>query len=122
METAPASNPLAIPPALAAELQAIADEQHRPALDVLQDAVTRYVTAARRGDGMVRAEQEDQRARELGILDDEDDQPMTDAYRQTLREKIAQGVRSLREGRVTDGPAFMARMDAELAELERQGQ
>jgi hypothetical protein len=38
-----------------------------------------------------------------------------------LREKIAQGVRSLREGRVIDGPAFMARMDTELAELERQG-
>jgi uncharacterized protein YicC (UPF0701 family) len=51
-----------------------------------------------------------------------DEQALTDEYRQTLREKIAQGARSLREGRVTDGAAFMAQMDAELAELERQGQ
>ena len=30
---------LTIPPALAAEIQAAADEEHRPALDVLRDAV-----------------------------------------------------------------------------------
>jgi antitoxin ParD1/3/4 len=46
---------------------------------------------------------------------------MTDAYRDVLREKIAEGVRSLRHGQVTDGEAFMARIDTELAELERQG-
>jgi hypothetical protein len=33
---------LAIPPALAAEIQAAADEEHRPALDVLRDAVESY--------------------------------------------------------------------------------
>jgi antitoxin ParD1/3/4 len=47
--------------------------------------------------------------------------PLTDAYRQDLREKIAQGLQSLRDGKGTDGEAFMARMNAELAELERQG-
>ena len=38
-----------------------------------------------------------------------------------IREKIADGVRSLREGRVTDGETFMARMDAELEDIERHG-
>jgi hypothetical protein len=33
---------LAIPPALAAEIQAAADEEHRPALDVLRDAIDGY--------------------------------------------------------------------------------
>jgi hypothetical protein len=33
---------LTIPPALAAEIQAAADEEHRPALDVLRDAVEDY--------------------------------------------------------------------------------
>ena len=33
---------LVIPPALAAEIQAAADEEHRPALDVLRDAVEGY--------------------------------------------------------------------------------
>jgi predicted transcriptional regulator len=46
---------------------------------------------------------------------------MTDAYRQTIREKIAAGVQSLRDGRVVDGPSVMARIDAEMAERERQG-
>jgi hypothetical protein len=35
-------NRLTIPPALVAELQAATDEEHRPALDVLRDAVERY--------------------------------------------------------------------------------
>ena len=65
------------------------------------------------------ADKELVRARALGLQDD--DVPLTDEYRQTLREKIARGARSLREGRVTDGEIFMARMDDELAELERKG-
>jgi hypothetical protein len=32
----------AITPALAAEIQAVADEEHRPALDVLHDAIENY--------------------------------------------------------------------------------
>jgi uncharacterized protein YicC (UPF0701 family) len=119
MEPVPLSDSLAIPPDLLAEIEAEAEAEHRPAGEVLRDVIERGLSEQR---WQAHAEREDQRARELGILDDEDAQPMTDAYRETIREKIAQGVRSLREGRVTDGAAFMARMDAELAELERQGQ
>jgi hypothetical protein len=64
-------------------------------------------------------EKERQRARELGLPDD--DQPVTDDHRRALHEKIAHGMRSLRAGRGTDGETFMARMDSELADLERQG-
>jgi hypothetical protein len=40
---------------------------------------------------------------------------LTDAYREDLRKKIDQGLQSLREGKTTDGEAFMAGMDVELA-------
>ena len=33
---------LSIPPALAAEILAVAEEEHRPALEVLRDAVANY--------------------------------------------------------------------------------
>jgi hypothetical protein len=42
------SHSLVLPPALVAEIEAAAAEEHRSALDVIQDAVTRYVTAKRR--------------------------------------------------------------------------
>jgi hypothetical protein len=42
-ETSP--DTLAIPPALLAEIEAAAEQEHRPALDVLQDAVHRYIDA-----------------------------------------------------------------------------
>jgi hypothetical protein len=98
---------VSMPPALAAEVQTIADQEHRPVADVLRDLVERGLGERR---WTLRADQELARARALGL---------TDEYRQTLREKIAQGAQSLREGRVTDGAVFMARMDDELAELER---
>jgi hypothetical protein len=41
------SNPLAIPPALLAEIQEEADKEQRPASDVLRDAVRRYVREKR---------------------------------------------------------------------------
>ena len=47
---------------------------------------------------------------------------MSDEYRATIRQKIAQGLQSLREGKGTDGEAFFAEMYAELDDLERQGQ
>ena len=97
---------LAIPPALLAEIQAEADKEHLPVAEVLRNVLKRGLHEHRA------------RARELGLPDD---QPLTEAYRQALREKIAKGVQSLREGRFTDGEAFMAQMDNELAELERQG-
>ena len=65
------------------------------------------------------AAQEHERARAAGLPDD--DEPLTDEYRRTTSAKIAQGMRSLREGRGTDGDSFMSAMEAELAELERQG-
>jgi hypothetical protein len=46
---------------------------------------------------------------------------MAEEYRRSVRGKIAQGLQSLRDGKATDGETFMAKMDAELAELERQG-
>ncbi len=46
---------------------------------------------------------------------------MTEVYRKAIGERIAAGMASLRAGRATDGEAFMTRIDAELAELERHG-
>ena len=57
-------------------------------------------------------------ARALGLPDD--DQPLTDAYRQTLRDKIAQGLTSARQGKLVDGEAVFARIEAELVELDKQ--
>jgi antitoxin ParD1/3/4 len=37
-----------------------------------------------------------------------------------LRKKIAAGMASLRAGKSVDGEAFFAKIDAELAELERR--
>jgi len=38
---------LTVPPALAAEIQTAAEEQHRPVLDVLRDAVEHYLEEQR---------------------------------------------------------------------------
>lgn len=50
-----------------------------------------------------------------------DAQPLTDAYREILRRRIEAGLQSAREGRVVDGEAVFARIDAELAAMERDG-
>jgi hypothetical protein len=50
------SDTFAIPPDLLAEIRAAADEEHRPALAVLRDAVNRYVTAKRHGRTVFRTE------------------------------------------------------------------
>jgi antitoxin ParD1/3/4 len=39
-----------------------------------------------------------------------------------MREKITAGMASLRAGKGTDGEAFMAELDADLAAIERRGQ
>jgi len=62
------------------------------------------------------AGKEIQRRCEQGLPDDA--LPLTYEYRRDLREKIARGLQSLRDGQSADGEAFTARMDAELAELE----
>jgi hypothetical protein len=105
-----------LPPALAAEVEAAAQEDHRAVDDVLRDIIEHGLSERR---WKAHAAKEHQRAREAGLPDD--DRPMNDEYRQSFRGKIAQGLQSLRDGKGTDGEAFMAKMDAELAELERQG-
>lgn len=55
--------------------------------------------------------------REALRLMEERDQ-MQELVKASMREKIAAGVASLRTGHGTDGEAFMARLDAELAALE----
>jgi predicted transcriptional regulator len=113
----PSSNTdLTIPPALAAAIQAVAEDEHRPAADVVRDALEGYLEG--RG-WRRRSEQELSRARELGLPND--DVPLTQEYRQTIREKIAEGLASAQQGRLVDGEAVFARIDAELDELERQG-
>jgi len=106
---------LTIPPALAAEIQAAANDEHRPAVEVVRDALEGYLENRR----WQQRERDLQQARDLGLPDD--DLPLTPEYRQTMHDKIAQGVRSLRAGRGADGEAFFAEMDAEFEELERQG-
>ncbi len=105
------SNPLALPPALLAEVEAAADEEHRPVAELLRDLVERGLGERRR---QARAEKEFQLARDLGLPDDA--QPVTDAYRRAIREKIAAGMESARQGKLVDGDAVFARIRAEMAE------
>ncbi|MFZ2106920.1 MAG: hypothetical protein WAV18_16360 [Roseiarcus sp.] len=105
-----------LPPALLAEVEAAAQEDHRAVDDVVRDFIE-HGLSDRRWKTLV--EKERKRARDAGLP--EDDQPMAEEYRRSVRGKIAQGLQSLRDGKATDGETFMAKMDAELAELERQG-
>ncbi len=57
MEADSVPDTLAIPADLLAEIRAAADEEHRPALAVLQDAVKRYVTAKRHDRTVFRTEE-----------------------------------------------------------------
>jgi predicted transcriptional regulator len=107
---------VSIPPALATELQAAADEERRPATEIVRDALEGYLEARR---WRLDADQELIRARELGLL--EDDVPLTAEYSGAVSDKIARGVRSLRDGKGTDGEAFFATMEAEFEELAQQG-
>jgi antitoxin ParD1/3/4 len=49
------------------------------------------------------------------------DQAQAITQKDELREKIAAGLASLRAGKVIDGEAFLAELDADLAEQERRG-
>lgn len=106
-----------LPPTLVAEVRTIANEEHRPAADVLRDLVE-CALAERRW--KAEEEQTFARARELGLPDD--DAPLTDEYRRTIREKIAEGLTSARSGRLVDGEAAFARIFARIDEDDRQGQ
>ncbi len=108
---------LALPPSLVARIQAAADAEHRPAVDVLHDAVETYLFERR---WQLHSDAAFKRAREAGLPDH--NAATTSDHPRTTREQIAQGVRSLREGKGIDGEAFLAQMEAEFDELERQGQ
>jgi hypothetical protein len=63
------STDLAIPPALAAQIQAAAEEEHRPAIDVLRDALVRYLRESRpERHGRVAFKTEDLSAAELDAI------------------------------------------------------
>jgi hypothetical protein len=109
-------NSSVLPEARWAEVEAAAVDEHRAVDDVVRDLIERGLNERR---WKLHAAQEQGRARTMGVPDD--DVPLGDDYRQAIRAKVAQGVRSLREGKGADGESFMAAMDAELAELERQG-
>jgi hypothetical protein len=67
------TNLFVLPPALLAEIEAAAAEEHRSALDVLQDAVARYMTARRRDRSVFRTNElsdADLRAITEGGMDD----------------------------------------------------
>lgn len=49
----------------------------------------------------------------LRLMDERDH--MQDLVKASMREKVAAGIASLRAGQGTDGEAFMAQLDAELA-------
>jgi antitoxin ParD1/3/4 len=49
------------------------------------------------------------------------DQAQAITHKDELREKIAAGLASLRAGKGIDGEAFLAELDADLAEQERRG-
>ncbi len=66
MDKTPPSEVIAIPPALLAEVQAAADEEHRPAGDVLREAVERYLRERRWQKIFAYGEQ---RARTLGLAE-----------------------------------------------------
>jgi hypothetical protein len=107
MEPTGNNHSFGLPPALLAEVEA-ADE-HRPVAEVVRDFVERGLSEWR---WKAHSEQASRRARELG-LPDAGDQPMSEEYYQTLREKIAQGMASARQGKLVDGDAVFARLKAE---------
>jgi hypothetical protein len=119
MKPEPSPNTFDIPPALRAEIETAAEQENRPATGVLRDLVERGV--AERRERQAHAARERQRAIDLGLHDPADDQPMSEEYRRCIQEKIVQGLKSLGEGKGTDGEALFAEMYAELDELERQG-
>jgi hypothetical protein len=66
MEDNPVTDPMTILPALLAQVQAAADEEHRPAADVLREAVERYLRERRWQKIFAYGEE---RARTLGLTE-----------------------------------------------------
>lgn len=107
---------VSLPSTLVAELQAAAREEHRSATEIVRDALEGYLDARR---WRLNADNDLARARDLGLPDD--DVPLTPEHCESIRQKIAHGVRSLRAGKGADGEAFFAEMEQEFEELGRQG-
>jgi hypothetical protein len=116
MKFTASDNSVVLPEALWAEVEAAAVDERRPVNDVVRDLIEQGLNERR---WKLHAAQEQRRARAMDLP--EDDAPLTDDYRRIISAKIARGVQSLRDGKGTDGESFMAAMEAELAELERQG-
>ncbi len=107
---------IVLPPALLAEVEEAARQAHLPVAELVRELVEQGLGARQ---WITHVENERQRARTLGLPEGEAaalgvDAPSAEAC-------IAKGMHSLREGRSTDGDTFMAELDFELAELERQG-
>jgi predicted transcriptional regulator len=106
-----------LPSTLMMEVRTIASKEHRSVTDVLRDLVEGALAERR---WKVEQEQEFARARQFGLPDD--DAPLTDEYRRTIGEKIAEGLASARSGRLVDGETVFTRVFAQIDEDERQGQ
>jgi metal-responsive CopG/Arc/MetJ family transcriptional regulator len=73
---------IALPSTLVAEVRTIADEEHRPAADVLRDLLEGALAERR---WKAEEERELVRAREFGLPDDT--VPLTDEYRRVIRDE-----------------------------------
>ncbi len=116
MKSGASDHSFVLPEALSAEVGATAVDERRAVDYVARDLIAHGLNERR---WKAQAAREIDRARAVGLPDD--DVPLTEEYRGTIRAKISAGMASLRVGQGTDGGSFMAAMDAELAELERQG-
>jgi ATP phosphoribosyltransferase len=110
-------NTLALPASVLAEVESVAVAERRSVADMICDLVESGLGLRR---ARLHAEREWQRARVLGLADDEG--PVTENDVQTIREKIRLGMASSRSGRLVDGESVFVRMEAELASPDRQGQ
>jgi len=77
-------NNIAIPPSLLAEIQAAAEEEKRPAEEVLREAIERYLEN-RRWQQLVSYGQ--QRARELGLTEADVPRLIAESRRERARER-----------------------------------
>ncbi len=78
------TNPLSLPPSLLAEVEAAADEEHRPVADVLRDLVERGLEERRRAEILARVDEaEASLARGEGIV-------ITQASMRQLAEDVKQ--------------------------------
>ncbi len=78
------NEPFPLPPALLAQVQVAAEEEHRPTDEIVREAVERYLASRRRQ--KLRAYGEAQ-AHKLGISSQEDVERVVHEYREEERER-----------------------------------